>query len=156
MTRTDPPRLAVALLGRFLPDDDPLAGDLLERYAATGSRVWLWREVVMAILLRGFVPRDREHPLGLAEPSALLREERSLPLAPFRVERLAASPVSDVGGLGLIALSVLLALFLSNVWLLLVMSVAGGALLAVTIAVMRRRADHRFQASVAGPPERWL
>jgi hypothetical protein len=61
MTRTNPPRLAVALLGRFLPHDDALAGDLLERYAATGSRLWLWREVLMAILLRGFMPRDREH-----------------------------------------------------------------------------------------------
>ena len=156
MTRTDPPRLAVALLGRFLPNDDPLAGDLLERYAATGSRLWLWREVVMAIVLRCFVPRDREHPLGLAEPSAVLREERSLPLAPFRVERLAASPVSGVGGLGLIALGVLLVLFLSDVWLWLVMAAAGGAILAVTIVVLRRRADHRFQASVAGSADRWL
>ena len=53
MTRTEPPRLPVALLNRFLAHDDPLAGDLLERYAATGSRLWLWRQVIMAILLRG-------------------------------------------------------------------------------------------------------
>ena len=65
MTRTEPPRLAATLLDRFLAHDDPLAGDLLERYAATGSRLWLWREVIMAIWLRGFAPRDREHPLGL-------------------------------------------------------------------------------------------
>ena len=156
MTRTTPPRLAVALLARFLPDDDPLTGDLLERYATTGSRLWLWREVVMAILLRGFVPRDRERPLGLAAPSALLAEERPRVLAPFRVDRLAASPVPGVGGLGLIALSVLLVLFLSDVWLFLVTAAAGGAVLAVTIAMLRRRADHRFQASVDGSLERWL
>ena len=139
MTRLDPPRLAVGLLARVLPADDPLAGDLLERYAATGSRLWLWRQVLMAIVLRGFVPRDRERPLGLAEPSAALMEERFQPLAPFRAERLAASPVSGVGGLGLIALSVLLALFLSDVWLVLLMAVAGGVVLAATIATLRRR-----------------
>ena len=139
MTRTDPPRLAVALLARFLPADDPLAGDLLERYAVTGSQLWLWRQVLMAIALRGFAPRDRERPLGLAEPSTGLSEERSTPLAPFQVERLAASPASGVGGLGLIALSVILTLFLSDVWLVLLMGVAGGALLAVTIGVLRRR-----------------
>ena len=156
MTRTDPPRLAVALLSRFLPNDDPLAGDLLERYTTTGSRLWLWREVVMAILLRGFARRDREHPLGLGEPSALPMEEPSPPLAPFRVERLAASPVPGVGGLGLIALGVLMVLFLSDVWVLMVMAVAGGTVVAVTIGVLRRRADHRFQASVAGPADKWL
>jgi hypothetical protein len=155
MTRTDPPRLAVALLARFLPTDNPLAGDLLERYAATGSRLWLWRQVLMAIVLRGFVPCDRERPLGLADSPALLTEERSLPLAPFRVERLAATPVSGVGGLGLIALSVLLALLLSDVWLLLLMAVAGGVVLAVSIGLLRRRADTRFQPSMAAP-ERWL
>lgn len=156
MTRTDPPRLAVALLARFLPADDPLAGDLLERYSATGSRLWLWRQVLMAIVLRGFVARDRERPLGLAEPSTLLTERRSLPFAPFRVERLAAGPGSDVRGLGLIALSVLFALFLSDVWLFLLMALAGGIVLALTIGVLRRRADSGFQPSVAARPERWL
>ncbi len=125
MTPTEPPRLAVALLDRFLAHDDPLAGDLLERYAATGSRLWLWREVIMAIVLRGFAPRDREHPLGLTESAA---EERSA---------LAAGPVSGVGALGLIALSVVLALFLSNVWLVMLLGLIGGA--AIAIAMVRRR-----------------
>jgi hypothetical protein len=129
---------------------------LLERYAATGSRLWLWREVLMAILLRGFMPRDREHPLGLAESSGLPAEEQSRPLDPFPIDRLAASPTPSVGGLGLIALGVLLALFLSDVWVLMLVSVAGGAALAVTIAVLRRRTDPRFHASVALPPDRWL
>jgi len=51
---------------------------------------------------------------------------------------------------------VLLALFLSDVWVLMLVSVAGGAALAVTIATLRRRTDPRFHASVALPPDRWL
>jgi hypothetical protein len=77
-------------------------------------------------------------------------------LDPFPIDRLAASPTPSVGGLGLIALGVLLALFLSDVWVLMLVSVAGGAALAVTIATLRRRTDPRFHASVALPPDRWL
>lgn len=91
----------------------------------------------MGILLRGFVPRDLGHPLGLAEPSGL-QEERYLPLEPFKIDRLAASPVPGVGGLGLITLAVLLVLFLSNVWLLLLLAAAGGLALAVIMTLLRR------------------
>ena len=46
-----PPRFAAAILDRFLPDNDPLAGDLLEA-AAHRSRAWLFAQVALAVLLR--------------------------------------------------------------------------------------------------------
>jgi hypothetical protein len=152
MTRTEPPRLAVALLNRFLAHDDPLAGDLLERYAATGSRLWLWRQVIMAILLRGFAPSDREHPLGLTESTGLPAEDRSVPLRPFRMNHLAASPVAGVGGLGLIALAVVLTLFVSNVWLLMLLGVTGGAAIAVAMTMARRGMGSSRPLSISHRP----
>lgn len=49
--RSHPPRIAVALLDRFVCDDDPLRGDLLEEWP-TRSAYWLWRQVLYAVLVR--------------------------------------------------------------------------------------------------------
>ena len=48
--RFDPPRLAVGLLRRFVPDNEPLVGDLLERFAMGQSRLEFWRQVLLAIV----------------------------------------------------------------------------------------------------------
>ena len=45
-----PPRLAMALLERFVPDNAPLVGDVLEAYPER-SNVWLWRQVLSAVCL---------------------------------------------------------------------------------------------------------
>ncbi len=67
MRGSDPPRLAVALLQRFLHHNEPLAGDLLEGFAAKQSRLWFWRQVLLAIVIDRWKPRDGERPLGLME-----------------------------------------------------------------------------------------
>jgi hypothetical protein len=46
-----PPRLAVALLERCIPDNEPLAGDLIEA-ARDRGRAWFWRQVLLAIVAR--------------------------------------------------------------------------------------------------------
>ena len=49
--RSRPPRIALALLDRFVRDNGPLAGDLLEE-CETRSGFWLWRQVLCAVLVR--------------------------------------------------------------------------------------------------------
>jgi len=44
-----PPRLATALLKRFGPHNDALAGDLREAYLAGKSAWWYWRQVLTVI-----------------------------------------------------------------------------------------------------------
>jgi uncharacterized protein (TIGR03435 family) len=51
VTPHDPPRLAVYLLERFLPDNEPLTGDLVEA-ARVRSNAWVWRQAILAILAR--------------------------------------------------------------------------------------------------------
>lgn len=53
MTVNDPPRLAMSLLSRCLPVDDPLTGDLIEDFAVGRSRAWFWRQTMVAISVRG-------------------------------------------------------------------------------------------------------
>jgi len=53
MTDNEPPRLAMSLLGRCLPEDDPLTGDLVEEFDAGRGRVWFWRQTLAAVSRRG-------------------------------------------------------------------------------------------------------
>jgi len=44
MRHRPPPRLATALLRRFGPHNEALAGDLREAYLAGKSTLWYWRQ----------------------------------------------------------------------------------------------------------------
>ena len=60
MTSRRPPQLAVVLLERFVPDNEPLTGDLLEDWCER-SDIWFWRQVLLAILARSPLrPEDTE------------------------------------------------------------------------------------------------
>ena len=79
MTLHEPPPLAVAILDRFLPDNEPLTGDLLEA-ARTRSRAWLWWQILLAVMMRAFAD-IREHKRMTAE--ALLVSTAMLALLGF-------------------------------------------------------------------------
>jgi hypothetical protein len=64
-----PPRFAVALLERFVPDNEPLAGDLLEEWHQR-SNVWFWRQVLFTIFVRTIV--DVRSNARLAAESVLV------------------------------------------------------------------------------------
>ena len=138
MTGSDPPRLAVALLHRYLHDNEPLAGDLLEGFAARQSRLWFWRQVLLAIVIHSFQQRDEERPLGLTGPS-FVPADRGRNVLPRRIN-LTASPLPGVGGLGLVALSVLVTLVRPEAWWIFLPAILGGVALGLTMAIIRRRA----------------
>ena len=139
MTRK-PPRLAVWLLERLGPGDEPLAGDLLEAFGAGASGFWFWRQVVAALLLaprRG--PREIR-PLRLVDtPPELL----ALATTPRRFN-LGAGPVYGVGGLGLTALGLLVTVVAPQAWWVVLGSMLGGVVLGIcAIAIRRRRPPAR-------------
>jgi hypothetical protein len=139
MTGSDPPPLAAALLRRFLRDNEPLAGDLLERFAVSRSRLWFWREVLAAIVIRGFQHRDHERPLGLVEHSGFDSHERARNAGRPRQVNLTASPLPGIGGLGLVALGVVVVLARSQVWWMFAPAIVGGVAFGLTMALVRRR-----------------
>jgi len=53
LPKPKPPKLATWLLERLTSGyhNDPLAGDLIEEYGRGRSRVWYWRQVLIAILV---------------------------------------------------------------------------------------------------------
>ena len=133
-----PPRLAVWLLESYLPDDEPLTGDLIEAFEAGQSRVWFWRQAVAGLLL-GPRPKPGEvRPLRLidGEPGAGTADSSAFER---RAINLTASPIYGVGGLGLVALAVIIAIASpQSLWIMLAI-VLSGMLLGVLWAVVRRR-----------------
>ena len=146
------PRLAVWLLGRFVPDSEPLAGDLVEEFDGGRSRPWFWWQVLAAVasavLSRGVEIR----PLKLVElqPADAAERSRRLRLR-FPAANLAASPVAGVGGLGLVIFAGLVTIFAPVVWFLLLASAIAGAGLGIIIIARRGgllTSGHPFGARV--------
>jgi hypothetical protein len=152
MTTRRPPRLAVALLTRHVPDSEALLGDLTEEFQAGRSSLWFWRQVLGAMAVSA-MNRPREvRPLRLVDEA-----DRSLPLkarlAPrdreLRPINLSASPLGIVGGLGLLTMGVLIAIVLPEAWVFFAIAAAFGlALGLVLVAISRRRVRTRQPSSL--------
>jgi hypothetical protein len=66
MRTSTPPLIAAWILHRFgpMPETETIAGDLSEQYQLGRSRLWYWREVIVAIL-RGTWSEVQQHSLLL-------------------------------------------------------------------------------------------
>jgi len=150
MTRHDPPRLALAILRRYLDDDEPLTGDLIEGFALRPSKVWFWREVLAAVAMRIMRRRDVDRPLGLTtgplSDGSIQRPGSGI----RRSVNLTASPLPGVGGLGLLAFAVLVMVVNPGAVWIFVPALAGGVVIGVTLALVRRRSILKRHATT--PP----
>lgn len=138
MTRRHAPQLALALLEHFVADSEPLAGDLVEEFEQRQSAVWFWFQVLAAIATASF-GRDVEiRPLRLVDlqPADALERSRRIGLR-FQPVNLTASPVSGVGGLGLVIFASLVTVVMPDVWWMLLASVLAGVVLGIVIIGMR-------------------
>ncbi len=139
MTQRRPPRLALALLERFVPDSEPLAGDLIEAFDERPSAVWFWAQVVVAVAA-AWGARSRDiRPLHLVDlqPADAVERTRRLHLR-FPSINVSASPVTGVGGLGLVILACLVTWARPAAWWLLLASALAGCALGIVMIVMRR------------------
>jgi hypothetical protein len=108
MKSSPPSRIALALIGRFVPDSDPLIGDLIEEFNRRPSNVRLWLQV-LAALAAAWTNRDREiRPLKLMDeqPADAIERTRRFQMQ-FPPVNLTGSPIPGVGGLGLVALGLI-------------------------------------------------
>jgi len=142
MTRRRTPRLGLALLERFVPDSEPLAGDLVEQFEDRPSTVWFWVQVIAAIAAAWGARGGEIRPLQLVDlqPADAVERARRFSLR-FPSVNLSASPVAGVGGLGLGILTGLVIGVRPTAWWLFLASALAGCALGVVMIVMRRDPD---------------
>lgn len=139
MTTRQPPRLALALLERLVPDSASMAGDLAEDYRRRPSRWRVWREVLAAIAIASRRRDDEIRPLRLVDLQPTDAVERTRRVA-LRLEpiNLIASPLAGTGGLATAVLVLLMTFVMPAAWWLIAIGLfAGVGLGAVMIAVHR-------------------
>ena len=102
MTSPRPPRLALHVLRALRVDDESLVGDIVEEYGSGRSRLWLWRQVLGAILGAPAAHR-RTGPLGLCDARFAQSVLRPAPRRELRIN-LSGGPVPGIGGLSIVAL----------------------------------------------------
>jgi hypothetical protein len=153
VTNVQLPRLAVALLNRFLPDNEPLVGDLLEEFAARKSRVWLWRQVVLALLMGSFHKRIDVRPLRLVDhPPVEITRPDIRPWTQARTVNLTGSPLPGVGGLSLIILVGLMTIMSPQVWWVMLLAILAGVVFGLGLVLVRRRTGLRTADNDQGSP----
>jgi hypothetical protein len=132
------PHVAAYLLDRCLHDNEALAGDVLEEFEFRRSRVWLWRQVLVAIGYAMFRQRDPSRPLKLS--TGPLVSERTISTGQGRrVVNLTASPLPGAGGLSVAALVLLMTVLVPDVWWILLAAAATGAAFGIATALLRTR-----------------
>ena len=126
MTAHRSPRFAVAVLN-WLHIDQSLIGDLLEEYESRGSRLWLWKQVLVAMFF------------GLSG-----RAQETGPHRRRDVELSAAPPGAPVGGVGLLALAVLIAIVRPGAFWFAAIALAGGIVIGAAMIFANRRRTMRM------------
>jgi hypothetical protein len=146
-----PPRLALALLDRFVPEDDGLVGDLVEEFERRRSRVWFWRQTWSALVLAARRPSREVRPLQLVDARDRSSVQAGRPAAPAcRRINLTASPLNGVSGLSLVLFAALLTVQAPGLWWMVLLVFAGGATLGLIRVLLRRQQDR--SAPAAGQP----
>jgi hypothetical protein len=134
MKTPQPSTLALRLLNWFIPEGEPLAGDLLEEFGRRQSQLWLWRQVVLAILVYAFRRPADVRPLKLVD------QEFDIPEGRWRRRHvnLTGSPLPGIGGVGLAALVILATVVNPQGWLIVLSGIAAGIVFGSVLVMIRR------------------
>ena len=129
--------LAIWLLNHVAHRNEPLAGDLLEQYRVRRSVVWLWSQLLLAMVMGSFRQSRTPAALNLSQLDPVVLEwlvDRKL--SPRRVTM--SSPVEGVGGLGMMLIGFLLSTVVPDVWYFVMGGITCGVALGLTLAYRRR------------------
>jgi hypothetical protein len=134
MKTPQPSTLALRLLNRFIPEGEPLAGDLLEEFGRRQSQLWLWRQVLLAIVIHAIRRPANVRPLKLVDQEFEIPEKRM----PRRHVNLTGSPLPGIGAVGLAALAILVTVVNPQGWLIVLSGVVAGIVFGGVLVMVRR------------------
>jgi MFS family permease len=132
--------LALAVLNRLACRNEPLAGDLLEEFQARQSGLWLWGQLLLALLMGSF--RQPRVPVALnltpIDPvvAAWLAERR---LGMTKKVNLTGTPIEGVGGLSAVILGFLLSTVVPDIWWFVVGGIVCGAAFGTAMVLARSK-----------------
>ena len=147
MTRAALPFVASMLL-RFVASEHPsLAGDLEEERRAGRSTIWFWRQLLEAVAFTAWKKRRvRPTVVRLVTTTPYNRPDRTVPMVDPATINLSGTKVRSVGGLGLLAMVVLVSIVMPQAWVLVAAGLSGGIIVGVFLVRRRRR------VGLSGPP----
>jgi hypothetical protein len=136
MTRLEPPTLATALLHRLALDNEPLAGDLVEEFQRRRSRLWLWRQLIVALAMQALYAPHPPVALNLTPVDPVVAEWlMSKKLDKKKTVNLTGTGVEGIGGLTMVILGFMMATVIPAIWWF----VFGGILAGFALGVVKLR-----------------
>jgi hypothetical protein len=142
MTLRPSPRFALRLLEWLVPDGAPLAGDILEEHARGRSRLWVWWQVLGAIVVVTG-PAGDIRPIRLLDAQPVEAVTRTLAFRRrTRAVSLNANPSAHFGGLSVVVLGGVMTAAAPAMWALLVGAMMGGVGLGVAL-IRAERPPHQ-------------
>jgi len=148
MTSPRPPWFALVVLRALRVDDESLVGDLVEEFGARRLYLWLWLQVLGAVLA-GPEARRRTGPLGLCDARFAQSFLRPTPRREPRIN-LSGGPVPGIGGLTVLALVFHVALVSPQLLWLPVFGLTAGSLMAVALVARHPRRSRGRELSYVG------
>jgi len=140
MTDVVPSRLALAVLDRLALDNEPLAGDLLEEFKKRRSRLWLWRQLLFAMVMQALYAPHPPVSLNLTPVDPIVAEW----LMSKRLEKpkrvnLTGTSVEGIGGLTMVILGFITTFTVPAIWWFVVGGIAAGIVCGVTMVKLQRQ-----------------
>ncbi len=140
MTAPKPPRLAEALLGRLALDNEPLAGDIIEEFRRRNSRLWLWRQLIAALVMQALYAPHPPVALNLTPTDPVVAEWLMWKRLDQEREAvsLTGSGVEGIGGLTMVILGFMMSTVIPAIWWFVVGGIGAGLVLGIVKLRSRR------------------
>ena len=152
MTGVVPSRLALALLDRLALDNEPLAGDLLEEFQKRRSRLWLWRQLLFAMVMQALYAPHPPVSLNLVPVDPIVAEWlMSKRLEKRKRVNLTGTYVEGVGGLTMVILGFMTSFAVPAIWWFVVGGIAAGIVCGMVMVQLHKQEARRLGGRVFLP-----
>jgi hypothetical protein len=132
------PRLADTLIARLALDNEPLAGDLVEEFHRRQSRLWLWRQLIVAVFMQALYAPHPPVALNLTPIDPVVAEWlMSKRLYKRKAINLTGTGIEGIGGLTMVMLGVMMSTVVPAIWWFVFGGIVAGVAVGVAMVKMQ-------------------